>query len=338
MSTRGTRPRLAPRLPSPLRRMPVVRLGLLVACAILFTGCLRAQTAIRVNDDGSGTVSLLVAIDTAAVKQFCQQFGQSSCTESESGMFSANDIDRSSLPPGTTVEPYKDGTYEGTRLTAPFQNPGEIPTVLNRLSDASSSGNSLTTSSEPQPTARATATVTRPNGTPSVTSSRQPTPRATSTAAPLASTPTPGIATPGVANAFESFSLERQGGGWKFDAVVPPPNQLSSGATEPESAAFSQAILATFLKDASFTVTLKLPGKVDKSNADQVGSDGSLIWKLDIFSNQPRTLSATTAPGGSGGTGLPVVPVAGGLIVAFIAVGGLVILRRRRQAKQSANG
>ncbi len=315
MSMLGTRLHLPSRLRPPGQRSRLVRLGALAGCVVLLTGCLRVQTAIHVNDDGSGTVSVLLAIDTAAIKQFCQQFGQDSCAQSVSGTFSPKDIDRSSLPPGTTVAPYKSGTYEGVRVTAPFRDPGEIVAVLGRLSNAVPSGDSPATSSQPQPTPRSAATTVRPT-----------------------STPAPEGATASIADTFETLSVRRQGSGWKFDAIVPPVNLSSNGSTDALGAAFSQAMAATFLKDASFTVNLKLPGKVVKSNADQVGSDGSLTWKLDIFSNQPRTLSAVTATAAGAGNLFPVLPIAGGLIVAIVAIAGLIVLRRRRRGRESANG
>jgi len=131
-------------LTSVFRAFP--RLLTLVALVALSTACLQAETAIQVNDDGSGTISLTEAVDTVAFKDFMKEFGELSGGSTSSSMFDPQDVDTSKLPQGTKVEAYKNGNFEGVKLTAPFNKPEDALAVLNKLTAALSDESSSLTS------------------------------------------------------------------------------------------------------------------------------------------------------------------------------------------------
>src|SRR6476619_7036787 len=154
----------------------------LIALVGLSTACIQAETAIVVNDDGSGTVSLTQALDTVAVKdllkEFAEGFGEGTSTSSTPS-FDPKDVDTSKLPKGTKVESYKNGNFEGVKLTAPFAKPEDAFDVLNKLSGALSDQ--------------------------------------TSSLAGLAGGPSGPSSSPGQ---FESLTIAKQGDGWKFEAKL----------------------------------------------------------------------------------------------------------------------
>src|SRR5215216_3735362 len=117
----------------PAMRLSTPRKALLVtffATLLLFsTACIHADMGVSVQDDGSGTITLVEAIDTKAFADAMKQFGgmlggsSSSAPTSPSDIFSDKDIDKSKLPPGSTVEKYKEGNLEGVKVTTPFSKP-----------------------------------------------------------------------------------------------------------------------------------------------------------------------------------------------------------------------
>ena len=126
------------------------------------------------NDDGSGTLSILSALDAEALRAFAEDGG----AEIESPF---SDLDAADLPPGATVEAYDEDGFIGVRASVPFAAGDDVPDAIEAvLSDA---GDDLS--------------------------------------GELA----------GTAGLFERFDLYRDGGGWRFDAVVSPLNQeaLSGG-------------------------------------------------------------------------------------------------------------
>jgi hypothetical protein len=288
----------------------------MAALVVLSTACLRVDMAVLVNDDGSGTITLTEAIDATALKKFADDFssslgGSSSSSQSTSSIFNFNekDIDRSKLPPGTRVEAYKEGAFEGLRLSAPFQKPDEALIVLNKLtSSLSDQGSSLSSLG-------GSTGTTRPGATPTLARS--------------------GASSSGPPDSFERFTIVKQDGGWKFEAVVKPSSPTGTGADDP----MTQALLAAVLKDASVTFSVRLPGKVTQTNADDVkGSD--LKWNLPLTASQPKTLSAQTSGSGFGGggedNGFPLAPIAIVLIVGVLGVGLVVMSRRMQQPNPPA--
>jgi hypothetical protein len=155
----------------------------LIALVGLSTACIQAETAIVMNDDGTGTVSLTQALDMVMVKEmlkdFAEGFGEDTSTTATPS-FDAKDVDTSKLPKGVKVESYKSGNFEGVKLTAPFDKPENAFEVLNKLSGALS-----------DQTSSLTGMAGGSSGAPS--------------------------SSPGQ---FESMTIGKQGDGWKFEAKL----------------------------------------------------------------------------------------------------------------------
>ena len=103
---------------------------LLVAplAAILLTGCIRIEIAMRVADDGSGTISFLSAIDSSAMGALgALGPGVGDITSS------FTEVDDSTLPPGGTAELYQEGTFVGSRVLIPFASSGDVAATLGGL-------------------------------------------------------------------------------------------------------------------------------------------------------------------------------------------------------------
>ena len=111
-----------------VRRLPLLLLAPLAA--ILLTGCLRIDIAMRVAEDGSGTVSILSAIDGSAMAALGALGGGAGAPDLAS-MFTAPDASR--LPPGASAEPYQDGTFVGARATVPFASTDDVAATLGAL-------------------------------------------------------------------------------------------------------------------------------------------------------------------------------------------------------------
>ena len=250
----------------------------LLASAVVCTGCIRVEIAIRVNDDGSGTLSILSALDAEALRAF----GEDGGAEIESPF---SDLDAAALPPGATVEAYDEDGFIGVRASVPFAAGDDVPDAIKAvLSDA---GDDLS--------------------------------------GELA----------GTAGLFERFDLYRDGGGWRFDAVVLPLNQeaLSGG----DGDALGVAVAEQLLEDASFTIRIELPGDVEEHNADVVDG-GALVWILDLFSDQPRDLMARTGGGGGGGVSTIVtIVVVIALLIALLIAAAAAIVRFRSRRRSAAD-
>lgn len=260
-----------------LRRL-APRMALLACVAVLFGGCIRAEIAVHVEDDGSGTASVLFAFE----KSMLDLMG--SLDESGSGdafkpdeVFS--DLDRSALPDGTRVEPYSADDFVGSRITVPFQRVEDLPQLLNLV----------------------TAGTTLPSDG--------------------------GVS--GGEGGFRSFSITRTEGGWRLDAVAEPLAPEGDGASDELGGDFGSALL----EDASFAIKVKLPGKVQEHNADEVHGN-ELTWKLDFESSEPRELHAKTSGDDSGGRSWVLI---GGGVVVLIALAGVGWDINRRRGRSTAS-
>jgi hypothetical protein len=293
-------------------------LALFAALLVFSSACIKSDLGVTVKDDGSGTIQLIAAVDVKAFNDAAKQFGDmlggsgaSSTPTSPKDVFDPKEVDTSKLPPGSKVEAYKEGNFEGLKVTMPFAKPEDIMPTLAKLDDSLADSTNI------------------PLGG-GLTSPR-PTPRP-GTAATPARTPTPARSSSGSSNSpadlFEKFTLVKTSDGWKFDATTKPVSSDIGG--DPMTAALMGAIL----KDASASFTLQMPGKVTQDNADSK-KDGVLKWNLPIASSQAKTLSATTVGSGlSGGGddgGFPIVIVVG-VIVAVAVIGGLYYMSKQRQA------
>ncbi len=260
------------------RRLKLRRpLAALLALAVLATGCIRAEIAIRVNADGSGTVSVLTAFD----RSFMEAFGEDDA--SGLGTFDLNsltEIDESELPSGASVEPYEEGDFVGVRVTVPFESGDDVAASIDRIF-AGTGGES----------------------------------------SPLA----------GDDSAFRRLVLERDGDGWRFEAEM----EISAGElTEgTEGDPLGEAFARLLLGDASFVVRLSLPGEIVSHNADEIGPDGELVWNIDIFGGETRTLSASSDLSGEGrGGGTTIVVAVAALLISVLVVAGVFVARRQRGA------
>lgn len=250
------------------------RLAFLVAVVVLFGGCVRAEIGIRVEDDGSGTATVLFAFKESMLELM------SSLDEGESEDFDPkavfSDVDMSLLPSGTKVVPYEQDGFVGSRITMPFKEVHELSNLLGFVT----SGASVPTEATEE-------------------------------------------------GAFERFALERTEDGWRLNATAAP---LS---TEEDLEASDEAFTKQFLEDASFTIKVRLPGKITQHNADKV--DGNeLTWNLDFESTEARELRAVSS-GSDSGDGPPWVLVGGGL-VGVVALGAIGWDVRRRRLRARAAG
>lgn len=109
----------------------------LVAATLLLSGCIRAEISIKVNEDGSGEVSVLAAFDQEAFEDLAEDFGDGATTE----VPSFSDLDESNLPPGARVEEYDEDGFTGARVTIPFGAGDDIArTVSEILADSGGDG------------------------------------------------------------------------------------------------------------------------------------------------------------------------------------------------------
>lgn len=246
------------------------RLAALIISVAVLSGCVRAEVAVRVEEDGSGTASVLFAFQESLLEMMA------SLDEGGGGDFDPrevfSDLDPGELPEGTKVEEYQHDGFVGSRITIPFQDVQELGSLLGFVT----SGASVPPDSTEE-------------------------------------------------GAFRRFSLERTDDGWRLDAVAAP---LS---TEEDLETADDAFTKQFLEDASFTIKVRLPGKIEEHNADQV--DGNeLTWRLDFQSTEARQLTAVST-GSDSGDGRPWLLI-GGVAVGAVALGaiGWDVRRRRRAA------
>lgn len=127
---------------------------------------------------------------------------------------------------------------------------------------------------------------------------------------------------------FKTFSIEETSdGGFRFEASLNA-EALEAGLEGSEGFDFGGSIedLGDTFFDAEIVVTL--PGEVIDHNADQKGSDGTLIWNVGLADGD-RLIRAESAPGG----GLPMIPIAAGAVVTMLAVLGFMLWKRRSPAQ-----
>ena len=260
--------------------MPLVRrLAVLGVVTTMLVGCIQAEIAVRVKDDGSGTASVLFAFDQSLLdllESLDEGEDSSSAPTEEFDPTSIFDGIDESIVPNAEVVPYEQGDFVGARITAPFENVEDVPAMLDEI----------------------TSGLALPGSEPSVEGE--------------------------TGSGFERFVIERDGDGWRLDAVVEAPTtEEEANSADPADEEFA----AAFLENASFTIKVVLPGELEEHNADEE-VDGELTWNLDLESTEPRTLSARTA---GASDEFPWVLVAGGG-VGLVAIAGIAwdVNRRRR--------
>ncbi|MCB0996752.1 MAG: hypothetical protein KDB21_16775 [Acidimicrobiales bacterium] len=101
--------------------------------ALLTAGCVKYETTINVNDDGSGFLEMVVAIDAEAVSDLSSMFGEDLGGEEleDAGAVPGRDelcadtrLDPADAGPNATVEDYDEGSFCGSRVHVEF-GPGD---------------------------------------------------------------------------------------------------------------------------------------------------------------------------------------------------------------------
>lgn len=122
---------------------------------------------------------------------------------------------------------------------------------------------------------------------------------------------------------LQSFAIEQVDDGFRFSALLSGESLEGSleGVEGIDMSGAAEEMTSTFFDAA---VTVKLPGKVVSHNADEVRSDGTLVWNVGVLDGG-RAIRAESRAGG----GLPIVPLAIGVVVVAAAVAGFLHWRRR---------
>ena len=101
-------------------KMPI----LLVAVALLATSCFKSETLIRVNEDGSGVIESLIALDIDAALDLANAFGTEDAPTI--GVDEACDDfeQQTDVPEGAEVRPYEEDGFCGISFTLAFAADG----------------------------------------------------------------------------------------------------------------------------------------------------------------------------------------------------------------------
>jgi hypothetical protein len=122
---------------------------------------------------------------------------------------------------------------------------------------------------------------------------------------------------------FQSFSIVATAGGYRLDGVLSGESlEQSMDGSEDVFAGAAEDMVESFFEAS---IVIKLPGQVVSHNADEVRSDGTLIWNVGV-SDGGRAIRAESGPG----TSLPIVPMAAGALVVGAAIAGFLAWQRRR--------
>lgn len=240
----------------------------LIVLMLLATGCFRVEGKIVVEDDGSGSVNLLSALNAGSLTSVLGDFD---IPESELGGtdelcndFTTDFGGESEYPAGARVTPYDEDGYCGARVELtlpPSTNHDQLVTDL-----------------------------------------------------------------------FDSPSeLHKEGDNWLFST------DFDTEDLGVEDEGVPPGMLDSLFGDASFEISVQLPGRPVEGQHNATSVDGNTFkWELDLL-NAPDTLFAQTEPGSvssSGGTNWLLI----GLVVAgLLALAALAwFLINKRSAESSA--
>lgn len=91
-------------------------LGALLGLVVLLSGCIKYEGVITIQDDGSGTVDVLTAIDPEAFNAFGDLGGDLGTTDDICDDFSSDLTSPSDLPSGASIQPYNEDGLCGARV------------------------------------------------------------------------------------------------------------------------------------------------------------------------------------------------------------------------------
>lgn len=123
----------------------IKRYGVLLAATVLLcSACVKADLAVSVNDDESGTFSAVSALNAKVLEGFggLPNFDDNPAAKS-TGDFCKDVLSQSQTDAdlkGAKVEPYRDGDFCGVRVTSTFKNLAEARNLLGSTSSSAGSG------------------------------------------------------------------------------------------------------------------------------------------------------------------------------------------------------
>ena len=110
--------------------------------AILLSGCMTLRMETKIKEDGSGSKSLVVALDKDAISTLEGMAGE----DMDTGDFWEETRKGADLIEGAKVEDYSDDDSEGIRITVPFDNLAELEALSG--SDVFEGADTVTVSQE----------------------------------------------------------------------------------------------------------------------------------------------------------------------------------------------
>lgn len=126
---------------TPDRRLgrPLAAAGLALAAAVVLTGCYRVNVSIEVDDDGSGELTMLMAVDPDAFEELLGPMGEAFGDADE---FSREELcspdalsESFGAPTGDmTVEPYDEDGYCGEIRTVEFDDVATVDSSMGEVS------------------------------------------------------------------------------------------------------------------------------------------------------------------------------------------------------------
>ena len=98
--------------------------------AIALSGCFKINLDIEVNDDGSGTIGGLIALDTEAAAQLASIFEEEGAEAPSRDELCEEFLTDTDVPEGATTEPFDDGKFCGVRFSQDF-TAAELDSVVS---------------------------------------------------------------------------------------------------------------------------------------------------------------------------------------------------------------
>lgn len=122
-------------------------------------------------------------------------------------------------------------------------------------------------------------------------------------------------------------SIKRSGDTWTFSQELPSLSGEDFGSLTGDDQAAGFASMSA--DQSSVTITVSLPGEVTDHNADEVRSDGTLVWTQQGIDGG-RTLTAESDATAGGGGGMTVILIVAGILAAALLVAVLAYIAMRK--------